>query len=120
MEEMAALVKRGLEQVGLQAELVPTRGYPVVLGRLAGRGPKTLMFYDHYDVQPPESLELWESSPFGAEIGEGHLYARGVADNRGSLVAVEAWLAVTRYATLATASLFALPEIAIRTFTPVA
>ncbi len=56
------------------------------------------MFYNHYDVQPPEPLELWDSPPFAAEIRDGHLYARGVADNKGNLVArlaaVEAWLAV--------------------------
>jgi acetylornithine deacetylase/succinyl-diaminopimelate desuccinylase-like protein len=96
MEEMAELVRRTLEQVGAQAELVPTGGFPVVLGRLAGSGSKTLMFYNHYDVQPPDPLELWESPPFAAEIRDGHLYARGVADNKGNLVArmaaVEAWL----------------------------
>jgi acetylornithine deacetylase/succinyl-diaminopimelate desuccinylase-like protein len=98
MKEMAELVLRTLEQVGAQAELVPTDGFPVVLGRLAGSGAKTLMFYNHYDVQPPDPLELWDSPPFSAEIREGHLYARGVADNKGNLVArlaaVEAWLAV--------------------------
>jgi acetylornithine deacetylase/succinyl-diaminopimelate desuccinylase-like protein len=77
---------------------VPTGGFPVVLGRLAGSSDKTLMFYNHYDVQPPDPLELWQSPPFAAEIRDGHLYARGVADNKGNLVArmaaVEAWLAV--------------------------
>jgi acetylornithine deacetylase/succinyl-diaminopimelate desuccinylase-like protein len=56
------------------------------------------MFYNHYDVQPPEPLELWDSPPFAADIRDGHLYARGAADNKGNLVArlaaVEAWLAV--------------------------
>jgi acetylornithine deacetylase/succinyl-diaminopimelate desuccinylase-like protein len=98
MEEMAALVHGELERLGAEAELVPTGGYPVVLGRLAGKGAKTLMLYNHYDVQPPEPLELWDSPPFAAEIRDGHLYARGVADNKGNLVArlaaVEAWLAV--------------------------
>lgn len=98
MDQMAELVRQGLEQIGAQVELVPTGGYPVVLGHLAGRSSKTLMFYNHYDVQPPDPLELWQSPPFGAEIRDGHLYARGVADNKGNLVArmaaVEAWLAV--------------------------
>jgi acetylornithine deacetylase/succinyl-diaminopimelate desuccinylase-like protein len=97
MADMAELVLRALEQAGARAELVPTAGYPVVLGRFAGVGPKTLMLYNHYDVQPPEPLELWASPPFAAEIRAGHLYARGVADNKGNLVArlaaVEAWLA---------------------------
>jgi acetylornithine deacetylase/succinyl-diaminopimelate desuccinylase-like protein len=98
MAEMAELVRCSLEQAGADAELVPTGGYPVVLGRFAGRGSKTLMFYNHYDVQPPEPLELWESPPFAADIRDDHLYARGVADNKGNLVArlaaVEAWLSV--------------------------
>ena len=98
MAEMAELVRRTLEQAGADAELVPTGGYPVVLGRFAGQGSKTLMFYNHYDVQPPDPLELWKSLPFSAEVRAGHLYARGVADNKGNLVArlaaVEAWLAV--------------------------
>jgi acetylornithine deacetylase/succinyl-diaminopimelate desuccinylase-like protein len=98
MAEMAELVRRTLAEAGAQAEVVPTAGYPVVVGRFAGRGGKTLMVYNHYDVQPPEPLELWDSPPFAAEIREGRLYARGVADNKGNLVArlaaVEAWLAV--------------------------
>ena len=98
MAEMAELVRHALDQAGAGAELVPTAGYPVVLGRFAGKGSKTLMFYNHYDVQPPEPLELWKSPPFAAEVRGGHLYARGVADNKGNLVArlaaVEAWLAV--------------------------
>jgi acetylornithine deacetylase/succinyl-diaminopimelate desuccinylase-like protein len=98
MAEMAEMVHGTLREAGAQVELVPTARYPVVVGRFAGAGTKTLMFYNHYDVQPPEPLELWESPPFAAEIREGHLYARGVADNKGNLVArlaaVEAWLAV--------------------------
>ena len=98
MAEMAELVRQSLEQAGADAKLVPTDGYPVVLGRFAGRGSKTLMLYNHYDVQPPDPLDLWKSPPFAAEIRDGHLYARGVADNKGNLVArlaaVEAWLSV--------------------------
>ncbi len=100
MAEMAGLVLQALEEAGAEVESVPTGGYPVVLGRFSGRRSQTLMFYNHYDVQPPEPLELWESPPFVAEIRDGHLYARGAADNKGNLVArlaaVEAWLAVRR------------------------
>jgi acetylornithine deacetylase/succinyl-diaminopimelate desuccinylase-like protein len=98
MAEMADMVHNTLLEAGARVELVPTARYPVVVGRFGGAGTKTLMFYNHYDVQPPEPLELWESPPFAAEIREGHLYARGVADNKGNLVArlaaVEAWQAV--------------------------
>jgi acetylornithine deacetylase/succinyl-diaminopimelate desuccinylase-like protein len=98
MAETAELVQQMLAEAGAQVEVVPGAGYPFVLGRFAGAGAKTLMFYNHYDVQPPEPLELWESPPFAAEIREGRIYARGVADNKGNLVArlaaVEAWRAV--------------------------
>ncbi len=98
MAEMAELVRQTLAEAGAAAELVSTPGFPVVLGRFQGAGSKMLMLYNHYDVQPPEPLELWDSPPFAAEIRDGHLYARGVADNKGNLVArlaaVEAWLAV--------------------------
>ena len=100
MGEMAALVQRTLAEAGAEAELVPTEGYPVVVARFRGAhdaAAKTLMFYNHYDVQPPEPLDQWHSPPFEAEIRDGHLYARGVADNKGNLVArlaaVEAWKA---------------------------
>jgi len=45
------------------------------------------MLYNHYDVQPPDPLDLWESDPFGAEIRNGKIFARGVSDNKGNLVA---------------------------------
>jgi acetylornithine deacetylase/succinyl-diaminopimelate desuccinylase-like protein len=103
MEEMAALVCDTLTAAGAEVEMIPTGGYPVVVARLRGTpGPqmatgKTLMLYNHYDVQPPEPLDQWDSPPFAAEIRDGHLYARGVADNKGNLVArvaaVEAWRA---------------------------
>jgi acetylornithine deacetylase/succinyl-diaminopimelate desuccinylase-like protein len=98
MAEMAEMVHGTLLEAGAQVEVVATARYPVVVGRFGGFGTKTLMFYNHYDVQPPEPLDLWESPPFAAEIRDGHLYARGAADNKGNLVArlaaVEAWQAV--------------------------
>ncbi len=98
MAEMAELVRATLAETGAQVELIPTAGYPVVLGRFAGAGTKTLMFYNHYDVQPPEPLELWDTPPFSPEIRDGCLFARGVGDNKGNFVArlaaVEAWQAV--------------------------
>ncbi|HSJ56496.1 MAG TPA: M20/M25/M40 family metallo-hydrolase, partial [Anaerolineae bacterium] len=98
MAAMADLVRDTLEAAGCTAEVVPTAGYPVVVGHSAGRADRTLMFYNHYDVQPPEPLELWDSPPFEPQVRNGHLYARGVADNKGNLVArlaaVEAWRAV--------------------------
>lgn len=87
IEEMAAMVLSMLQGIGAQARLIPVaEGSPVVYGTI-GQGKRTLIFYDHYDVQPPEPLEEWESDPFAAEIRRGVLYARGAADNKGDLVA---------------------------------
>ncbi|GIV79698.1 MAG: peptidase M20 [Litorilinea sp.] len=95
MAETAAMVQQMLTDVGATARLIPTDGYPVVYGELPGRGPRTLLLYNHYDVQPPEPLALWTHEPFGAEIADGRIWARGVADNKGNLVArlcaVDAW-----------------------------
>ena len=96
--ECAEMVKTMLDGLGAATQLLPTGGPPVVYGELAGRGDRTLSFYDHYDVQPPEPLELWDSEPLGAAVRDGRIYARGVADNKGDLVArlcaVEAYQAV--------------------------
>lgn len=97
MHEMAHKVMARLQRLGAQARLIPIAGgFPVVYGEL-GEGPKTLLIYDHYDVQPPEPLELWDSPPWAPEIRDGKFYARGVADNKGDLLlrlqAVESWLA---------------------------
>jgi acetylornithine deacetylase/succinyl-diaminopimelate desuccinylase-like protein len=82
-EATAALLRRA----GIEARIVDVPGgSPVVYGEV-GAGPRTLMVYDHYDVQPPEPLELWESDPYAAEIRDGKLVARGAADNKGELVA---------------------------------
>ncbi|MFQ6002070.1 MAG: M20/M25/M40 family metallo-hydrolase, partial [Anaerolineae bacterium] len=87
VEETAEMVLSMLQRIGAQARLIPVAGgAPVVYGTI-GEGPRTLIFYNHYDVQPPEPLEEWESDPFAAEIRQGVLYARGAADNKGDLVA---------------------------------
>jgi len=98
--ECAELVKEMLEETSISAEIIPlSDGPPVVYGELKGQNPnKTMLFYDHYDVQPPEPLELWESDPWACEIRDGKLYARGAADNKGNiasrLAAIKALLAV--------------------------
>lgn len=96
--EMAALVARRLAALGATVKVVPTEGDapPVVWAEL-GEGDKELLIYNHYDVQPPEPLELWESPPFEPTVRDGRLYARGAADDKGELVtrihAIEAWQA---------------------------
>ena len=76
-----------LGDAGLEAEVIETPGHPIVLGEWRGAGDDapTLLVYGHYDVQPPEPLELWDSPPFEPEFREGRLYARGSADDKGQL-----------------------------------
>jgi acetylornithine deacetylase/succinyl-diaminopimelate desuccinylase-like protein len=97
--EVAALLVEHLRALGMEAEAVPTAGHPMVLGRRSDApGAPTVLLYGHYDVQPPEPLEAWESPPFEPTIRNGRLYARGAGDNKGQhfaqLLAIEAHLAV--------------------------
>ncbi len=87
-----------MRRVGLQnVRLIETPGFPVVYGDwLGAKGAPTILFYGHYDVQPVDPLNLWESPPFEATIRDGELYARGSADDKGQvfmhLKAIEAHL----------------------------
>ncbi|MBI4671368.1 MAG: M20/M25/M40 family metallo-hydrolase, partial [Chloroflexi bacterium] len=97
MQAMAHQVKARLEKLGAHTKLIPVEGgFPVVYGE-TGSGHKTLLIYDHYDVQPPEPLELWTTPPWEPDIRDERFYARGVSDNKGDLLlriqAVESWLA---------------------------
>ena len=96
MTECAQLVAQLLEARGFQARIMTTRGQPVVYAERSGSTDRTLLFYNHYDVQPPDPLELWESPPFEPSRREGKLYARGVSDDKGHfisrLAAIDAFL----------------------------
>jgi len=87
MQECAALVASMLRKRGFATEVMPTGGAPVVFGERKGKSNKTLLFYCHYDVQPPEPLELWETPPFEPSLRNGKLFGRGVGDDKGHLVA---------------------------------
>lgn len=86
LHECANMVADMLRRRGFAVEILATGGAPVVFGERKGRLNKTILFYNHYDVQPPEPLELWESPPFEPTIREGKLYARGVSDDKGHIV----------------------------------
>ncbi|MCE2397970.1 MAG: dipeptidase [Gemmatimonadetes bacterium] len=96
----AEWVRDQLQRAGLVVEIFPTPGHPVVVGEWRGAGPKapTVLVYGHYDVQPPEPLELWETPPFEPSLRDGRIYARGAADDKGQLFlhlkALEAHLAI--------------------------
>ncbi len=87
IQECAALVADLLRRRGFDVQIMPTAGAPIVCAERKGRNPKTLLFYNHYDVQPPEPLELWETPPFEPSLREGKLYGRGVSDDKGHLTA---------------------------------
>src|SRR5215467_4413206 len=87
-----------MRRVGLEnVRLVETPGFPVVYGDWLGApGQPTILFYGHYDVQPVDPVNLWESPPFEATVRDGEIYARGAADDKGQvfmhLKAIEAHL----------------------------
>lgn len=90
----AEMARIGLDKV----QLFETPGHPIVYGEWLGApGAPTLLFYGHYDVQPVDPLDLWETPPFEASVREGAIYARGAADDKGQifmhLKAIEAHLA---------------------------
>ncbi len=97
LDEMSTLTADILREVGFQVQIVPTDGAPVVLGRMDGAGERTLLFYNHYDVQPVDPLDEWTTHPFQPDEREGNLYGRGTADNKGAIMArigaLEAYLA---------------------------
>jgi len=73
-----------LTKIGLKATLWETSGHPVVFAsHEAGEGFPTLLLYNHYDVQPVDPLELWETPPFEPKVRDGSVYARGAQDNKG-------------------------------------
>ena len=85
-----------IERSGLTAKIEPTRGHPIVLAHNDHKpGRPTVLFYGHYDVQPPEPLEQWVTPPFEPSERNGAIYARGAADDKGQVwahvQAVAAW-----------------------------
>jgi acetylornithine deacetylase/succinyl-diaminopimelate desuccinylase-like protein len=89
-----------MRRIGMEVSIHDTPGHPVVLAEWRGAGDSapTLLVYGHYDVQPAEPLELWETPAFEPAIRDGRIYARGSVDDKGQLYlhvkALEAHLAV--------------------------
>jgi acetylornithine deacetylase/succinyl-diaminopimelate desuccinylase-like protein len=96
----AEFVAGSLRAAGIEnVEVIPTPGHPLVYGDwLHAPGKPTVLCYGHYDVQPPDPLELWLTPPFEPSIRDGNIYARGACDDKGQMYmhikAVEALQAV--------------------------
>ena len=88
IEECARLVEEMLRETGFSTKILRHgKGNPVVYGELKSKkASKTLLFYDHYDVQPPEPIEKWTYAPFSGKIADGKIFGRGVSDNKGNFV----------------------------------
>jgi acetylornithine deacetylase/succinyl-diaminopimelate desuccinylase-like protein len=99
IKEVAEILVAMLGKLDLDTKLLPTAGQPMVVARwLKARGAPTVLLYGHYDVQPPDPLDLWINPPFEPTIRDGRVYARGVADNKGQhlaqILAIESHLKV--------------------------
>jgi len=90
MDEAARYVAELLEGAGFTTQILPTEGFPVVYGYSGTdsdeQARRTLLCYNHYDVQPEEPLDLWESPPFAAEVRDGRIYGRGISDDKGQVI----------------------------------
>lgn len=97
MRRGAEFVHRQLADLGFKSEIVPTAGHPIVYAEwLKAPGAPTVMVYGHYDVQPPDPLDLWTTPPFEPTERDGYIYARGATDDKGQMFthikSAEAWL----------------------------
>ncbi|HEY1212208.1 MAG TPA: M20/M25/M40 family metallo-hydrolase, partial [Bryobacteraceae bacterium] len=83
----AHFVADSLRRAGLEhIEVIPTGKHPLVYGDwLHAEGKPTVLCYGHYDVQPPDPVELWKTPPFEPDVRDGNLYARGACDDKGQM-----------------------------------
>jgi acetylornithine deacetylase/succinyl-diaminopimelate desuccinylase-like protein len=87
LAECAHWLVKKLTTIGLETRLIPTPGHPVVWAHNQHRpGRRTVLIYGHYDVQPPDPLELWDSPPFEPVLKDGYVFARGATDNKGQIL----------------------------------
>jgi len=88
MLETREFVACTLREIGLDVELVETDGHAIVVGRREGKAEwPHVLIYGHYDVQPVDPVELWDTDPFEATVQAGRIYGRGTADNKGPQMA---------------------------------
>ena len=87
VQRAAQFVRQKLEDAGVdRAEIYETDGHPIVYAeKMVDSEAPTVLVYGHYDVQPADPLELWNSPPFEPEIRDGKIYARGACDDKGQM-----------------------------------
>ncbi len=87
VERAAEFIKESLLKAGAdKAEICPTKGHPIVYGeKMMDKNARTVLVYGHYDVQPPDPLNLWTSPPFEPVIRDEKIYARGSCDDKGQV-----------------------------------
>src|SRR5213082_2368114 len=87
LEECARWLVEKLTSIGLESKVLPTRRHPIVWARNKHQpGRRTVLIYGHYDVQPPDPLDLWDSPPFEPVLKNGYVFARGATDNKGQIL----------------------------------
>src|SRR6202045_1753848 len=87
VKDCAQWLSKKLEGVGLESKVVPTKGHPIVWARNKHKsGRPTVLLYGHYDVQPPDPLDLWDSPPFEPVLKNDYVFARGATDNKGQII----------------------------------
>lgn len=88
LDEMARLLAGVMSETGIATRVLPSStGVPMVVGELSSPGAdRTLLFYNHYDVQPPDPRDEWLSPPFEPAVRDGRVFARGATDNKGNIV----------------------------------
>jgi acetylornithine deacetylase/succinyl-diaminopimelate desuccinylase-like protein len=87
VRDCAQWLSQKLTKIGLESKVVPTKGHPIVWARNEHkRNRPTVLIYGHYDVQPPDPLELWDSPPFEPVLKDGYVFARGATDNKGQIL----------------------------------
>ena len=87
VQKAAEFIKDSLLKAGAdKAEICATKGHPIVYGeKIIGANVPTVLVYGHYDVQPPDPLDLWHSPPFEPVVKDGKIYARGACDDKGQV-----------------------------------
>jgi len=86
VRKTAEFVCESLNKVGLKAQVFETAGHPVVYAeKIVDQNKPTVLVYGHYDVQPVDPIELWETAPFEPQVRDGKIYARGSADDKGQM-----------------------------------